>query len=369
MIYASENAQCPPEAVLEKIRSSSEDVDETEFYIKQTELFINVKKTEIEQDGSKYLCYTYDDISEYTALVKEVAAYIKSISDMSKFQTSIMNWLIMPYDAFLPGLADFCGVDEVFMFSSEGDKVVKSLYKGTMQHITMTDPEEYDRYLSAKRGDKIDGFGCIVDLNIRNRHCTVFVKLNGTVKKNNFMAVSVHNTISLFIENSILREEIVYESEHDKLTGLYNKGKYMELKEKNFGNPRSITIYNFDVNNLKYINDNFGHEMGDALITKAAASIAATVSDNVLGFRMGGDEYVMVALDLTEEESENVRLQWQEALAGLNRADDGIFCAMACGMAYGTGNYEYEALYAKADELMYVNKKKLKSENISSHLK
>ena len=39
----------------------------------------------------------------------------------------------------------------------------------------------------------------------------------------------------------------------------------MILKEKHFGDPNSIALFNFDVNNLKYINDNFGHEYGDGL--------------------------------------------------------------------------------------------------------
>ena len=39
-----------------------------------------------------------------------------------------------------------------------------------------------------------------------------------------------------------------------------------------FGSPYSIAIYNFDVNNLKYINDHYGHEYGDKLIINAAKS-------------------------------------------------------------------------------------------------
>ena len=195
------------------------------------------------------------------------------------------------------------------------------------------------------------------------------MKHDNTHAVNDFIDSSIHNVISLFIENSILRDHIIYESEHDKLTGLYNKGKYMALKNESFGRPETIAIYNFDVNNLKYINDNFGHEYGDALIVKAAKSIAAVTSDKVLGFRMGGDKYVMVGLGLTKEQAENVRLEWKQALDRLNDEDDGIFCAMACGLAFGSGDYDYDELYAQADKSMYVDKKELKVKNIGSHLK
>lgn len=47
------------------------------------------------------------------------------------------------------------------------------------------------------------------------------------------------------VSNAVI--EAQYEAEHDKLTGLYNKGKYMMLKETHFGNPKSIALFNFDI--------------------------------------------------------------------------------------------------------------------------
>lgn len=162
--------------------------------------------------------------------------------------------------------------------------------------------------------------------------------------------------------------EATYESEHDKLTGLYNKGKYMSMKAKNFDNPSSIAIYNFDVNNLKYINDNFGHERGDELIIKAAKSIQAVVSDRVYGFRMGGDEYVMVAVNITMEEAEEIKGQWEQALAEINLEGD-VYCVMACGLQFGDGDFDYDELYHRADAEMYLDKKARKEKGLTSHLK
>ena len=160
----------------------------------------------------------------------------------------------------------------------------------------------------------------------------------------------------------------MYESEHDKLTGLYNKGKYMAMKNASFGSPRSIAICNFDVNNLKHINDTYGHEYGDALIIKAAKSIASVAYGNVYGFRMGGDEYAMIATDITPEAVEDLRTRWKNALDRLNEEDTSLFCSMACGIAFAEGEFDYDELYQKADDLMYKNKKELKSQNITSRL-
>lgn len=162
--------------------------------------------------------------------------------------------------------------------------------------------------------------------------------------------------------------EAQYEAEHDKLTGLYNKGKYMMMKEKHFGNPGSIALFNFDVNNLKYINDNFGHEYGDELIVKAAQSIHAVTSDNVFGFRMGGDEYAMVAVNVTAKETEEIRDRWEQALADLNTHGD-VYCVMACGLKHIEGEFDADELFHQADDQMYLDKKARKDKGDTSHLR
>ena len=162
--------------------------------------------------------------------------------------------------------------------------------------------------------------------------------------------------------------EAQYEAEHDKLTGLYNKGKYMMLKENRFDNPGSIALFNFDVNNLKYINDNFGHEYGDELIIKAAKSIHAVTTDNVFGFRMGGDEYAMVAVNVTEKEVDRIYNNWKQSLEELNTQGD-VCCVMACGVKYSEGEFDPDELFHQADELMYLDKKARKEKGESSHLR
>lgn len=156
------------------------------------------------------------------------------------------------------------------------------------------------------------------------------------------------------------REKIIYSSEHDQLTGLYNKGKYLSLLKDTFPNLDSIGLFNFDVNNLKKINDSQGHEAGDKLIIKAADSIRAVTNSKVLGFRMGGDEFLMVACNVTETEVNNIKYSWEEELKRLNTLNDGIDCVIAVGVAYGEKPYDFSELSKKADELMYEDKKKKK---------
>ena len=147
------------------------------------------------------------------------------------------------------------------------------------------------------------------------------------------------------------------EKDHDGLTGLYNKGKFMEMKQTLFRNQATIAVFNMDVNNLKTMNDNFGHEAGDRLIVKAAESLKRIEARNIMPFRTGGDEFVVVAIHVTREEAEKIRRDWENGLAELNRAEDGIPCVIACGFAFGEKDFDLDEVFALADERMYEDKK------------
>lgn len=79
----------------------------------------------------------------------------------------------------------------------------------------------------------------------------------------------------------------------DRATGLYNRNRCNELirfMPKN----RLATFIVFDVNNLKQINDNFGHEAGDIVLKKFADIMCECIpAGNFLG-RSGGDEFIAV---------------------------------------------------------------------------
>lgn len=147
------------------------------------------------------------------------------------------------------------------------------------------------------------------------------------------------------------------EKEHDVHTGLFGKGKYMEMKRNVFTKQQTIAVFNFDINNLKRTNDLLGHEAGDRLIRKAAESLKRIEARNIIPFRVGGDEFMVVAMHVTREEAEDIRRRWEEALAELNQRQDGIPCSVACGFAYGENGFDLEEVLALADRRMYEDKK------------
>ena len=177
----------------------------------------------------------------------------------------------------------------------------------------------------------------------------------------------IHHLMDTSLYMDLWREMTDYsrtlrtERDQDSLTGLYNQGKFTEMKQSLFRNQETIAVFNMDVNDLKLMNDTYGHEAGDRLILKAAKSLKEIRSRNVIPFRVGGDEFVVVALHVSRGDAEKIREKWEKALEELNREQDGIPCVIACGFAYGGEGFDPEEVFREADRRMYEDKKAKKN--------
>jgi len=102
-------------------------------------------------------------------------------------------------------------------------------------------------------------------------------------------------------------ERNLYLSYHDSLTGLYNRRFYEEeIKRLDTERNLPISIIIGDVNGLKLVNDAFGHDKGDELLQKAAASILSACRTDDIVARWGGDEFLLLLPKTKTEEAENI---------------------------------------------------------------
>jgi diguanylate cyclase (GGDEF)-like protein len=150
--------------------------------------------------------------------------------------------------------------------------------------------------------------------------------------------------------------------ELDALTGLPGSNKFHRFIADIENHAASLCVIFFDVNGLKYYNDNKGHQAGDLLLQKAAESIIFISGGNIHSFRVGGDEFVVIAIDYKENEIDDILTKWRGKLAELNKANDGIHCSVAVGAAFGDGEYKISDILKLADERMYEDKRKMKGE-------
>lgn len=102
-------------------------------------------------------------------------------------------------------------------------------------------------------------------------------------------------------------DENRYLSYHDALTGLYNRYfSEQEIKRLDREANLPISIILGDVNDLKIINDAFGHDKGDELLRKAAKAIQSACRKEDIVARWGGDEFIILLSEIGKEETEKI---------------------------------------------------------------
>lgn len=155
-------------------------------------------------------------------------------------------------------------------------------------------------------------------------------------------------------------EKMAYQ---DALTGTNNKAAYIKRInqiEKNIKNRKkyAFSVVVFDINNLKNVNDNFGHEKGDELIKMCGYILCKVFSiDNI--FRIGGDEFTAII-----EKNNGIEKMIEEFTKEMeNKSSENDNISIAYGMALYrkyTDN-SYSDVFVRADSLMYAKKQEMKS--------
>lgn len=121
------------------------------------------------------------------------------------------------------------------------------------------------------------------------------------------MKISLPLKVKNAMELMKRKEEIIYLSHHDKLTGLYNRRFYEEeIKRLDTERNLPISIIMGDVNGLKLANDGFGHEAGDRLLKKIADILKSECRKDDIVARTGGDEFLIALPETGIEEAEKI---------------------------------------------------------------
>ena len=122
-------------------------------------------------------------------------------------------------------------------------------------------------------------------------------------------------------------------------------------------NPFSICV--FDVNNLKKMNDKFGHEAGDQLLCEASRMICSFFSHSPV-YRIGGDEFAVILIGADYFDRKSILTALRKKSNINNKKTDAVV------IASGLADYDYnkdmllQDTFSRADKDMYLNKKKLK---------
>lgn len=152
----------------------------------------------------------------------------------------------------------------------------------------------------------------------------------------------------------------------DQMTGLNNRTCFNVDFEKYSENPHDIAVIDFDLNNLKYANDTFGHSVGDAYIKSCATIIYEIFNGLGKCYRVGGDEFVALIENASAIDMTHYMAMLESSVDACNR--DSKLRQLKMQIAYGYAIYSpdldknLEDTYNRADKIMYSNKKEKKEQ-------
>ncbi len=118
-------------------------------------------------------------------------------------------------------------------------------------------------------------------------------------------------TFFLTEQNKILSDKFEVLSITDELTGLYNRRHFIKIINEEYNrakrNQQSFALISIDIDNFKLLNDNFGHSFGDKFIIYTANYLKNYLRrSNDIIFRLGGDEYIVLILNISEEKTKEI---------------------------------------------------------------
>lgn len=160
------------------------------------------------------------------------------------------------------------------------------------------------------------------------------------------------------LTNHVARK--IRESREDPLTGTLGKRAFQGMVKSYLNRERGFgSLCTMDLDRFKEINDTYGHLVGDAVLACVADRIRRVVRKGDLVSRIGGDEYMILLKQVSEEETdtilERIRIEVQEDML-LDGVTVSVGCSLGCAQFPQEG-MDYNRLYRLADRRMYQDKK------------
>lgn len=168
----------------------------------------------------------------------------------------------------------------------------------------------------------------------------------------------IGNHVTYAIKNYYLYRELENLAMKDQLTGVYNR-QYLNIIKNDFllNEQSEFALIVVDVNRLKYINDNFGHQMGDFVIKGTADILKQSVRQSDWVIRIGGDEFLIIVTDCNEAEVQKIISRIKDKVVAWEHNIDGLDLSVSVGYAMSRRGLSFDEIFSLADNYMYEQKK------------
>lgn len=163
--------------------------------------------------------------------------------------------------------------------------------------------------------------------------------------------------------NSLMKQ-VALRADFDFLTQVYSRsGLYEALKSPSLKQTQHLTVMLLDIDYFKSINDNYGHECGDKVLSVFARHIQKIVGDKGLVARMGGEEFAVAVPSVNPVDG---LLMAEKSVKALNcnhsRQQKTLYLTVSIGVGSGRASYltltdDFNKLMVEADTCLYRSKK------------
>lgn len=252
--------------------------------------------------------------------------------------------------------------NELAFLSENWDGFKKSLSKYLENNLSHTEFLVYSEYYydyTNRLENAFDQYYHSIALNM-NRYVYSLVFFVGLLVI--FYGYLLFTKMKLIHHN----DELELMSYIDETTGLFNRRKCNEMIHNGFDFTH-YPLYGcvmFDLNNLKYVNDHFGHQYGDILIRQFSSILKHKIGQDIFIGRYGGDEFLMITRHYSEMELMEISEAIQKEVDQFNQSQTKVQIQFAWGYSMATCelNRTMQEVIELADMDMYRCKRNMKKE-------
>lgn len=229
-----------------------------------------------------------------------------------------------------------------------GDGVVAKNYEDPYDCFRRVHPDDYQLLVNKVSGHVDYEEAILQRWRTNDGHYVWFEEYTTPIYKNGEI-VAVQGVIRNVQAAVTERETLAYESRHDSLTGVLNRRAFNEAVRRL--SKGSLGVIVIDLNDLKRINDEYGHSAGDKLLQETAFGLLE-LSTRV--YRLGGDEFVVLANGKDYK-------SFQDFTDAVKSKFEAKKISAAVGIAWHNQVMDFSVLYEEADRDMYRQKKRGKT--------
>src|SRR4030067_352835 len=252
-----------------------------------------------------------DDLSRLNDLSKAIVGTLDS--EKIVFSAASMMQDIVPHDAFCVVLfkqKKLWLLSPMKLYIEDAEEIKKCVLKTIKKIVDAEEDNNYKVEIKCLKDQETEGLGFksevsnrlyfpieIGDTKIGALHLIRNVDNQFTEHEHNLVSMLV-STLTLALRTSEIHREVKELATTDGLTGLFNNRYFYESLNRTFKrtmryqNPVSILM--IDVDNFKHINDQFGHQAGDAVLQEISNRLIRSLREIDVPARYGGDEIAII---------------------------------------------------------------------------